>query len=330
LSGSDAKVLYDISTGINATFVYLLLKEQLLLSFLANVGFYLSLLSEGKITFKHPALPRIVSVKRKIDVLKSLNLAFTKELSRDRKIRLIRPSGDHQVECSFDENEEVTETLEALPDFEKSDGSLMGSNHLKTAATFAKTLREQERKYIRTSGYVDEEFNFSSFILNDRLNITKNGYNGNEIGASNTEQIQDNLTYEDGTGMEHVEADFFRMYEKAAKSQDKLRANKKAKYTVAPCFGSWQDSNVAGPNILKRDRRAASKVIINNVGLKTHAPHKNRNPRIKKKTKYVRAVIRRKGQVRDSLTSGPSEPSYIGEASGIRGGISRSRQMPQL
>jgi hypothetical protein len=322
----------DKRDRINAAAVYLLLKEQLLLSFISNVSFYIFFLSEVKIISKHPALPRITSVKRKIDALKSLKLAFAKEQKqenecRDRRIHLIRPPKDHQAECIFDKNEEVTQTIEALPDFEKSDCSLMGSNHLKAAVTFAKTFREQKHETPKTSGCGDDGVNFSSFLFNDRRNIKKNGNNEIEIGGHSTESNQYYLTNKDGS-LEHGEANFLRMYEEAVKSQNDLRANKKAKYAVAPCFGSWQDNSAAGPHIFKRDRRAASKVIINNVGLKAHTPHKNRNPRIKKKTKYARAVIRRKGQVRDSLGANTIESSgYTGEASGIRGGISRSRHM---
>jgi hypothetical protein len=58
-----------------------------------------------------------------------------------------------------------------------------------------------------------------------------------------------------------------------------------------------------------------------NRGLTPHRKKANKNPRKKYKLKHEKAVIRRKGQVRDIRQA---TTNYGGEASGIRTNISRS------
>ncbi|KAL3823832.1 hypothetical protein ACHAXA_004104 [Cyclostephanos tholiformis] len=71
--------------------------------------------------------------------------------------------------------------------------------------------------------------------------------------------------------------------------------------------------------------RAIGKTIMKNRGLVAHKPKINRNPRVKKREHYRKALIRRKGAVREVRTD--EGHVYGGEATGIKSDISRSRKL---
>ena len=71
-------------------------------------------------------------------------------------------------------------------------------------------------------------------------------------------------------------------------------------------------------------KRAASYQIMKNRGLTAPKPKLSRNPRAKKREQYRKAVIRRKGQVRD-IRDAAESVFYGGEGTGIRANLSRSR-----
>jgi len=67
-------------------------------------------------------------------------------------------------------------------------------------------------------------------------------------------------------------------------------------------------------------RRTVTDQILRNRGLTPHRKKELKNPRVKHRMKYRKAVIRRRGQirpVRNELTA------YAGEASGIRAAVKR-------
>ena len=68
-----------------------------------------------------------------------------------------------------------------------------------------------------------------------------------------------------------------------------------------------------------------SRAILKNRGLVAHKSKLNRNPRVKKREQYRKALIRRKGAVRDIRTD--EGHKYGGEATGIKSGLSRSRKL---
>ena len=105
-----------------------------------------------------------------------------------------------------------------------------------------------------------------------------------------------------------------------AASQERRR-KKRQKYEVKPRFGSWRDELDAPA---ADDRRAASRAVVRNKGLAPHRTNKYRNPRVKKKIKYAKAVVRRKGQVREMRNEAEG---YGGEASGVRKGVGKSRRI---
>ena len=64
---------------------------------------------------------------------------------------------------------------------------------------------------------------------------------------------------------------------------------------------------------------------MKNRGLVAHKSKLNRNPRVKKREQYRKALVRRKGQVREVRTD--EGHKYGGEETGIKSGLSRSRKL---
>ncbi|KAL2629616.1 hypothetical protein R1flu_014302 [Riccia fluitans] len=102
-------------------------------------------------------------------------------------------------------------------------------------------------------------------------------------------------------------------YMEAKQMKEAKKAAKLAKYsreTSAPSVEEDADGKRNITNMMEKNR-----------GLTPHRKKLTKNPRKKYKLKHEKAVIRRKGQVRDIKSAGGS---YGGEATGIRTGISRS------
>lgn len=96
--------------------------------------------------------------------------------------------------------------------------------------------------------------------------------------------------------------------------------DKKAEhYRPAPRFGG------ADQHVEDGDKRAASYEIMKNRGLTPHRKKENRNARVKKRHAYEKAVIRRKGAVREA--GARADVGYQGELTGIKANLSHSRRM---
>lgn len=106
-------------------------------------------------------------------------------------------------------------------------------------------------------------------------------------------------------------------YSAVAGRSKERKAMKKKLYEVAPKFPG-AISEVSG-------ERAISRAMLKNRGLVAHKAKINRNPRVKKREQYRKALIRRKGTVREVRTS--EGHKYGGEGTGIKSGISRSRKL---
>lgn len=106
-------------------------------------------------------------------------------------------------------------------------------------------------------------------------------------------------------------------YTKIAIQSQKHKELKKAKYIVAPKFPRVE-GDVDG-------ERAVGRAILKNRGLVAHKSKLNRNPRVKKREQYRKALIRRKGAVREIRKDEGHQ--YGGETTGIKSRISRSRRM---
>jgi U3 small nucleolar RNA-associated protein 3 len=113
---------------------------------------------------------------------------------------------------------------------------------------------------------------------------------------------------------EDGEGDFYSLV--ARKNQSRKEA-RKALYKVAPKYPRIEQE-VDG-------ERAVSRQILKNRGLVPHKNRLNRNPRVKKREQYRKALIRRKGAVREVRTD--EGHIYGGEQTGIKTGLSRSRKL---
>lgn len=108
--------------------------------------------------------------------------------------------------------------------------------------------------------------------------------------------------------------DFYAQVAKKSKDRKKF---KKSLYQVAPKYPGM-DAEVDG-------ERAISKQILKNRGLVAHKSKLNRNPRVKKREQYRKALVRRRGAVREVRTD--EGHKYGGEETGIKSGLSRSRKL---
>lgn len=121
---------------------------------------------------------------------------------------------------------------------------------------------------------------------------------------------------EDMTDPEYAgeSSDFYSAVVERSKAK---KSFKKSLYQVAPKFPGT-DGEVDG-------ERAISRTILKNRGLVAHKAKINRNPRVKHREKYRKAVRNRKGAVREIRQD--EGHKYGGEGTGIKSGISRSRKL---
>jgi U3 small nucleolar RNA-associated protein 3 len=128
-------------------------------------------------------------------------------------------------------------------------------------------------------------------------------------GGVATAEVDDEL--DDGLGG----GDSF--YDQVKKKSEARKAFKKQLHAVAPKFPR-SEVEVDG-------ERAINSVILKNRGLVAHKNKLNRNPRVKKREQYRKALIKRKGNVREIRTE--EGHKYAGEETGIKTGLSRSRKL---
>jgi len=110
------------------------------------------------------------------------------------------------------------------------------------------------------------------------------------------------------------------IYRETAKQHALKKFAKKAKYSVEPDF-----SVMGIPEVDNLEKRGVTREIMKNRGLVPHKKKSNRNPRVKKREQYKKALRKRKSQVKDVIVGEAGR--YGGEVTGIKVGISRSRQL---
>jgi U3 small nucleolar RNA-associated protein 3 len=138
-----------------------------------------------------------------------------------------------------------------------------------------------------------------------------------------------------GSGSELESSSFYSAIESLGRQK---KAAKSGAYMVAPKYPGLEHE-VTGKflhrlTVVLRGRsnhvsrvgeRAISRVILKNRGLVAHKARINRNPRVKKRMQYRKALIRRKGAVRGIRVD--EGHKYGGEGTGIKSRISRSRKL---
>jgi len=108
--------------------------------------------------------------------------------------------------------------------------------------------------------------------------------------------------------------DFYSQIQKKSQARKDFKKNM---YAVAPKYPGL-DNEIEG-------ERAVGNMIMKNRGLVAHKNRLNRNPRVKKREQYRKALIKRKGAVREVRTD--EGHKYGGETTGVKSGISRSRKL---
>ena len=109
------------------------------------------------------------------------------------------------------------------------------------------------------------------------------------------------------------------LLEEFSRKKRDFAAKKKEHYAPEARYGGLVES------VPESGKRAATYEIMKNKGLTPHRKKENRNPRVKKRQAYEKAIVRRKGQVRE-VTAGAAG-SYDGELTGIKANIARSRKI---
>lgn len=109
-----------------------------------------------------------------------------------------------------------------------------------------------------------------------------------------------------------------KFYNEVAGRSHERKQQRQDKYAVQPKF----------PRVAKEivGERAINKVILKNRGLVAHKARINRNPRVKKREQFRKALIRRKGAVQE-LRNDVSHTGYGGEETGIKTTVSKSRKL---
>lgn len=118
------------------------------------------------------------------------------------------------------------------------------------------------------------------------------------------------------------------LYESFTNKKKEYLKKKKEHYQPEARYGGMFE--VDSKDIVKNGsaKRAATYEMIKNKGLTPHRKKANRNPRVKKRLAYDKALVRRRGQVREVNSSGVNTASdYGGEATGIKANLSRARKI---
>ena len=158
------------------------------------------------------------------------------------------------------------------------------------------------------------------------------GRGSDEDDSEGSEDISDHELDDDGQN------DFYTQVAQKSKAKKKF---KQSLYQVAPKFPGTEKEVEGKPfsysiAIVRFElavltmlsyvgERPLSRTILKNRGLVAHKNKLNRNPRVKKREQYRKALIRRRGAVRDIRTD--EGHKYGGEATGIKSGLSRSRKL---
>lgn len=144
----------------------------------------------------------------------------------------------------------------------------------------------------------------------------KLGKFNNDEGAGERIIIDDKPMINTGDD-NHDEDELLQYYSKVFKRGKEKKSSRRYLYKVAPKF-PVVEGEVVG-------ERAINRTILKNRGLVAHKTKINRNPRVKKREQYRKALIRRKGMVRQVRNE--DGHIYGGEETGIKTRISRSRKL---
>lgn len=254
--------------------------------------------------------------------LRNKDIDHDEKQSTKRKRRLTHVSSDYG-----DETEEIDERTLAAS---RKLASTM--NSIKQKSTVSR--EKKQISFGAEEDGVDDEY--------DKLQLGL-AMMEDDIGKCSDNDDYDGMSGKDDNdeGFQNDEDEFYSLIKSKSKARKEA---KKQMYTVAPKYPRLEgeiDGKNNMPNFdhslprpaqiplyllsLILGERAIGKTILSNRGLVPHKPKINRNPRVKKREQYRKALIRRKGAVREVRTD--EGHVYGGEATGIKSGISRSRKL---
>jgi len=105
------------------------------------------------------------------------------------------------------------------------------------------------------------------------------------------------------------------------KAQQKKQRRASASAALSSAEAEERRQLAAAEAGVEGEKREAGRQIMKNRGLTRERKKIDRNPRVKNREKFRKAVIRRKGQVREVRAV---ESNYSGEASGIKKNVTHS------
>ena len=205
---------------------------------------------------------------------------------------------------SYDYGDETEELTEKAVNAGRKLASTMNSLSQKSAAS------SQKKKSLVGDEVERDEDDYEQ--LQRGLSMMEAEFGGGSDDGD--DDVNDGGGEEEGFGYDDDDDDF---YQKIKSKSMAKKKKKKEMYAVAPKYPRLDDE-VEG-------ERTIGRTIMKNRGLVAHKPKINRNPRVKKREQYRKALIRRKGAVREIRTE--EGHVYGGESTGIKSGISRSRKL---
>ncbi len=212
------------------------------------------------------------------------------------------PEGDHILRKS-------KRTRRALPAFtdygddDDVDPAILNKASMSLASTVNTISQRGKRKPTSTVAEVDDDENEERFKRGLEMMEEDLGADFNDDDEMNDDDLDDD-----------DDDDFYSQIKKKSKAKKEI---KKSMYAVAPKYPGMDDEIMG--------ERAVGQMIMKNRGLVAHKSKINRNPRVKKREQYRKAIIRRKGAVREVRTD--EGHKYGGEQTGIKSGLSRSRKL---
>ena len=164
-----------------------------------------------------------------------------------------------------------------------------------------------------------------------------NGGFGNEVssGASTRRKapeermndINDTFAGEDDFSDEDDGDDFNQnVFEKFSKKKKEYLAEKKSHYSAAPRYGGIEET-ISLDDSGARNKRGATYEMIKNKGLTPHRKTLNRNPRVKKRVMYERAMNKRKSAGHNVVSAADLKGGYEGQKTGINARVVKSRKI---
>lgn len=185
---------------------------------------------------------------------------------------------------------------------------------------FADTSKKVKKSAIRQSAAAMEQYSDDDEPYDGRGNNDyDDGSDGNDFDQMLSNGDNDRKRRRAPVDEDGDDGDEDNLLDAFSSRKKEYVQKKKEFYTAAPRYGGMDDT-------LDEDaKRGVTYEIMANKGLMPHRKKANRNPRVKKREMYAKAVTARKGQVRDVIVGAAG--AYGGEKTGIKSNVSRSRKI---